>query len=156
MELDSAIRETRKLGFYVRDALVVEQNLARVMVRRMYGDVKRRKSILEYALNVALLHIRESREVPVRERESIVVVPNIERLAKACRQALDETELAAIRTPPYCWRLERDPQRFTVQPLELVDDLLTVRLPSFNQELFVSGEKFPVEEVSEWPPVDGE
>ncbi len=109
MKLDSTLRETRKLGFYVWDALVVEQNLARVMIRRMHRDIERRESILEYALDVALFHIRESREVPVRERESIIVVPNIERLAKACRQALDETELAPIRAPPYSWWLERDP-----------------------------------------------
>src|ERR1700680_1754332 len=126
MKLDSALCQARKLGLDVRHALVVEQNLPRLVVRRVHGDVKRRKPILEDALYVTFLHVGKRREVSVGEREPVVVVPNVEGLPQPGRQPLNEAELAFVGAAPDRWRMERDAERLTVQAFQLVNDLLAV------------------------------
>ena len=108
VELDAALGELRELLDDVRDSRVVEQNLARFPRRRVHGDVERRQPVLEDARDVAILEVGERREVPVREREAVVVVANVERLPEALGQPLDEAELAAISAAADRGRLELD------------------------------------------------
>src|SRR4051794_30717702 len=112
MELNSTLGESRQLINDVRNARVVEQHLSRFPWRRMDRDVERRQAILEDSRDVAVLHVGERREVAVREGQPVVVVANVERLAQAGRQALDEAELAAVGAAPNRRRLELDAKRF--------------------------------------------
>ena len=154
VELNPALGEPRQLLDDVRHARIVEQHLARFPRRRVHRDVERRQPVLEDARDVALLHVRERREVAVGERQPIVVVANVERLAQALRQPLDEAELAAVRAAANRGRLELDAQRLAFRPLDLVDDRFAVGQRGFDDELVVGGQKFPVEEVGELAPVD--
>jgi len=137
VKLDSTGRQARKLGFDVWDALIVEQNLPRLVVRRVDRDVKWRKPIFQDALDVALLHVGKSREISVGEGEPVVVVPDIEGLPQSGRQPFDEAELALVGAASHRRRLERDPEGLAVEALELVDDLFTVGLTGLDHELLV-------------------
>ena len=87
VELNAALGEPRELLDDVRHARVVEQHLARFPRRGVHRDVERRQPVLEDARDVALLEVRQRREVPVGEREPVVVVANVERLAEALAAA---------------------------------------------------------------------
>ena len=99
--------------------------------------------------DVALLHVRERREVSVGERQAVVVVADVEGLPKPFRQTFDEAELAAIRAAPDRRRLELDAERLAFRALDLVDDVLAVGKLRLDEKLVVSGQKLPVEEVGE-------
>src|SRR5258705_4160286 len=111
--------------------------------------VQGREQVLENPRDVALLHVGEGREVPVGERESVVVVAHVERLPEPLRESLDEAELALVGAATDRRRLELDAERLSLRALELVDDLLSVRQPSFDDQLVLGGEKLPVEKVRE-------
>ena len=154
VELDAAVGEPRELLDDVRHARVVEQNLARFPRRRVHRDVERRQPVLEDARDVALLEVGERREVAVGERQPVVVVANVERLAESLRQPLDEAELAAVGAAADGRRLELDAQRLAFGALDLVDDRLAVGQAGLDDQLVVGGEEFPVEEVGELAAVD--
>src|SRR6185369_28210 len=98
----------------VRYARVVEKDLARFPGRGVHRHVEGRQAVFEDPLDVALLHVRERGEVAVGERETVIVVTHVQRLAKALREPLDEAELAAIRAAPNRGRLELDAERFAL------------------------------------------
>jgi hypothetical protein len=156
MELNPARGEPRELRLDIGNARIVEQHLTRFMIRGVNRHVERRQSVLQNPLDVLVLHVGERREVSIREGETIIVVTDIERLAETGWQSFDETELAAVRAAPHGRRLQRETQRLAVQSLELVDDRLAIGLAGLDDELFVGGEKFPVEEISNRPAVDDE
>ena len=70
------------------------------------------------------------------------------------RQPVHEAEVAAVGAAPDPGRLERDAHGFVQRTLDLELDLLAVRLPDVEHELFVGGEEFPVEKVLDLPAVD--
>jgi hypothetical protein len=69
VELNAAGLEPRELLDDVRDARVVEQLLARLVRRGVHAHVQRRQAVLDDPLEVALLEVRERREVAVGERQ---------------------------------------------------------------------------------------
>ena len=85
MELDAPFGEAGQLFYDVRHARIVEEDLSSLPRRRVDGDVKRREPVLENALEVALLEVRQGREVPIGERQTVVVVAHIEILPKTFR-----------------------------------------------------------------------
>src|SRR5688572_12493591 len=127
MELDPALDEAFQLREYVRNARIVQENLAGVPRSRVNRDVQRRESVLEDALEIPLLEVRERGEVAVREREPVIVVADVEGLPEPFRQALDKAELAAIGAAANRGRLEVDPHRFALGALDVVHDLLPIR-----------------------------
>ena len=114
----------RELLDDVRHARVVEQNLAGLPRRGVHRDVQRRQPVLENPRDVALLDVRQRREVAVGEGQTIVVVAHVERLAQALGQPFDEAELAAIGAAANGRRLELHAHRFAFGALDLVDDRL--------------------------------
>ncbi len=156
MELDPARGELLELLENVRHAWIVEQFLARLPRRRVHRDVERREAILEDARDVALLHVRERREVSIRERETVVVVADVQRTAQSLRQALDETELAAVRATADRGRLEFEPHRLVFGTFDVVDHALAVGERGLDLERVLGGEKLPIEEIFERAPVHRE
>ncbi len=124
--------------------------------RRVHRDVERRQPVLEDARDVALLHVRERREVAVGERQPVVVVANVERLAEALRQSLDEAELAAVGAAPNARRLEHDAPRLALRSFDFEDDLLAIGLPRLDRDFIVGGEKLPIEEVGNRAAIDAQ
>src|SRR5947209_6856238 len=107
--------EAAKLRHDIGHSRVVQENSSRLEIRRMHGDVERAEPVLEYALDVFFLDVRERREIPVREGQAIVVVADIEIFSQARRQPLDETELAAVRAAADVRRDELDAKRLSVE-----------------------------------------
>src|ERR1700737_2466807 len=96
MKLYSAFGETRELSLDVRHPRVVEQNLSRLVIRCMYGDVEWRQAVLENPRDVALLHVGKRCKVSVREGQQVIVVPDVEWFSQTSGKPFDETELAAV------------------------------------------------------------
>src|SRR3984957_7302424 len=122
----------------------------------MHGDVERRQAVLEDPPNVALANVGERREVAVRERQAVVVLPQVQWRTKAWRQAFDETELAAIRALPHGRWLEFHSHRVPVPALHFVYPVLAIRLARFDHQLFVGAQELPVEKIGDPAAVDGQ
>ncbi len=120
----------------------------------MHGDVQGRQPVLDDPLEVPRLQIRQSREVSVAERESIVVVPDVEDLPHALRVAVHEAEIAVVGTAPDAGRLECHAQREPLGALYVVLDLLPRWQLRPQHEAVVCGEELPVEKVLEVAIVD--
>src|SRR4029079_2423201 len=74
VKANAAIGEPGELVNNVRNAWIVEQHLSRFPVCGVHGDVERREAILENSGDVLFLRVRQRREIPVGERETVVVV----------------------------------------------------------------------------------
>ena len=83
MELNSAGGEAHQLGLDVGYALVVEQDLARLVIRGVNRDIERREPVFQNPLDVPLFHVRQRRKISIRKRQTIVVVANVERLSQS-------------------------------------------------------------------------
>ena len=97
--------------------------------------------------------VGESGEVTVPEGEPVVVVADIEHLTEPIRQTIHEAEVAAVGTAPYPGWLERNTHRFAQRPFDLEFDLFAVGLPYVKYEIFLGGEKLPVEKVLQDPAI---
>src|SRR2546423_14296403 len=117
------------------------------MVRGVDRHVKRREPVFKDSLDVPLFHIRQCREIPVGERQAVVIIADVERFAQTGGESFDEADLAAVGATAHGWGDQGDAERFAIKPLELVDDLFAIRLARFDHQVFVSGQKLPVEEV---------
>ncbi len=115
----------------------------------MHRDIQRRQAIFEDSFDVALLHIRQRREVPVGERESVVVVAHVKVLAQSSRQSFDEAKLAAVRAAANGGRHELHADCFTFRSLDLVDDLLAAGQTCLEDQLVVRREELPIEEIAQ-------
>src|SRR2546425_11273122 len=80
----------------------------------MHGHVQGRQPILDDALHVPGLQVRERREVAVAEGQPIVVVADVQRRPQAVRVPVDETEVAVVPATPDPRRLERHAHRETL------------------------------------------
>src|SRR5579863_10721598 len=109
--------------------------------------------VFEDALDVAFSDVRERREVAVRERQPIVIVAQIQRLAETWWEAFDKEELATVRALANRWRFQLDAERLAIRPLDLVDHGLPI-LPRLDLERVVRAQEFPVEKIPELTPVD--
>ncbi len=156
VELDPAVDEARELLQDVRDTRVVEQRLARFPRRRVHRDVERREPVLDDAIEVPLLEVRERGEIPVGERETVVVIPDVERLAQPFRKSLDEAELAAVGAAPHGGGLQLHAEALPFGAFDLVDDRLAVGEADRDLEFIVGGQELPVEKIIDVAPVDGE
>ena len=147
MELNAACRQPRQLCDDVWHARVVEQHLARLPGRRVHRHVERREAIFEDAVDVALLHVRQRREVAIRKRQPVIVVADVQVFPQSLRQPLDEAELAPIRASAHGRRHQLDTDRLALRSLDLVEDLFAAWQTGFDDEVVVGRKKLPIEEV---------
>ena len=122
----------------------------------MHRDVERRQPVLDDALDVPGLEIREGCEVAVAEREPVVVVPDVEDVAQAVGQTVHEAEVAAVGAAADAGRLQRHAERLAQRALDLELDLLAAGLAHVQEELLLRRQELPVEEVLQLAPVDRE
>ena len=153
VHLDAARGEPRELLQDVRHARIVEEHLTRFPRRRVHRDVEGRQAILEDPRDVAVLEVRERREIPVGEGEAVVVIAYVERSPQARRQPFDEAELAAVGAAPDRRRLELHPERFPVGSLDVEGDRLAIGESALDRQLVVRRQELPIEEVGELAPV---
>ena len=122
----------------------------------MDRHVERRQPVFDDPLDVVRLEVGERGEVAVAEGEPVVVVPNVEHVAKAVGQAVHEAEVTAVGAAPDPGRLEADADRLAQGSLDVELDLLAVGLAHVQEELLLGGEELPVEEVFQLPSIDRE
>ncbi len=93
------------------------------------------------------LEVGQRRKVAIAEGEPVVVIPDVEDIAKAIGQSVDKAEVAAIGTASNPGRLEGDPHGLSQRPLDLELDLLATRLTNMKRERLLGGKELPVEKV---------
>jgi len=76
-------------------------------------------------------------------------------MARLLAGEVDPAVAAAVGTAANGRWLQRDTQLVALRTDDLVDDVFAVGLTRFDDELFVGGEKLPVQEVTEIASVDG-
>ena len=154
VELDAVLRERAELLDHVGGERIPQQPAADHRIGGVHRDVERRQPVRDDPLDVVRLEIGERREIAVAEREPVVVVADVQRLAKAGRIPLDEAEVAAVGAAADAGRLEREPHRLVQRPLDVELDLLAVGLADVEQKLLVGGEELPVQEILQLAAVD--
>ena len=92
-----AVVEQRPQPAQARGAPPVAQHVGpHVGIGGVDADVQRRQPLGDDSLEVGLGEAGERREVPVEERQPVVVVLQVERSPQARRQLVDEAELAVV------------------------------------------------------------
>ena len=153
VELDAMVGEVSELRQDLGRGGIPEQVAAHRGIGGVDRHVERREPELDDPLDVLRLEIGERGEVAVAEREPVVVVPDVQHVAQPVGQAVDEAEVATVGAATDAGRLERDAQWLTQRALDLVLDLLAVRLADLEEKLLFGREELPVEEVLELPAV---
>ena len=118
---DVVIEQGAKPAEAHRAARVLQHVAADVGVGGMDADVQRRQPLGHDPFQVGLGEPGEGREVPVQERQPVVVVLEVQRSPHSLRQLVDEAELAVVvaRADPVEHRArDLDPER---RALRLVD-----------------------------------
>ena len=105
----------------------------------MYRHVEGREPVFDDALLVTRLEIGERGEVAVLKGEPVVVVADVENLAQALRQPVDEAEITAIGAAADSWWLDRDAERLGQRALDLEFDLTAVGAANLERELLLGG-----------------
>ena len=122
----------------------------------MHRHVERREAILEDARDVALLHIRQGREVAVGERQPVIVVANVKPLPEPLGEPFDDAELAPVGAPSDRGRLKLDTHRLAAFALDVVLDFRPIGQPRRHDERLIGRQELPIEEVFQRPFIDGE
>ena len=129
VKLDAALGQPRELIHDIRDARVVEKNLPRFPRCGVHRNVQRRQAVLEDARDVLLFYVRQRREIAVSERQSVVVVADVETFPKTFRQSFDEAELTPIGAAADGGRRQFHAHRFPALTLDVVLDLRAIGQP---------------------------
>lgn len=102
--------------------------------------MKRRDALGDYSLKIEFSESSECREVSVKERQSVIVVLQIQRLPQIRRQLIDEAELAVIVTSPdlieKC-RMDFSPEGLAILLFHINDDLESSTIDVEAQFTFV-------------------
>src|SRR6185503_314186 len=136
---------------------LAEQGVAQVGIGGVHRDVQRREALRLDALELGLLQIGQGDVVAVQERETEVVVLDVEALAQSLRQLVDEAEDALVGAGRDLGRLrglELEAERGAA-PLE--PRPVRPALPLHRElESLLAGVEVEVDDVAERSPVDGE
>ena len=140
----------------VRRTRVPEEEATHHRIGAVDRHVERREPVLDDPLDVPRLQVGEGREVAVLEREAVIVVADVQRLAQTLGETVHEAEIAAVGAAADARPLEGDPHRHLEGALEVEFDLLAIRLADVEQEFLLGGEELPVEKIVEGTPIDGD
>ena len=153
---DTVAGEEAELLENVRRARVPEQEATHHRIGAVHRYVQRREPVLDDSLDVPRLQVGEGREVAVLERETVVIVADVQGLAQSLGEAVHEAEIAAVGTAADARPLKGNAHWYFEGALQVEFDLLSVRLADVEQEFLLGGEEFPVEKVVEGAPIDGD
>ena len=98
VHIDARVEQRREPAEAGRAPPVTEQPRADVGVGSVDADVERAQLLRHHPLEIGFGEAREGREVPVEEREAVVVVLQGEALPHARRELVDEAERAVVVT----------------------------------------------------------
>src|SRR5580765_3861367 len=98
MKLDAVSGEVSHLTEHVVGTLAAEEITAHFGISRVNRDVLGRQPLLNYAIKFHLGDGRHSRVVTVKKRQTSIFVFEEQRLARAFRILVAETEDAVVRT----------------------------------------------------------
>ncbi len=96
MDLDAGVEQQLQPAQARRAAPVAQQARAHVGVGGVNAHVQRTEPLADHALEVGLREPGERGEVPVEERQPVVVVLQVEALAHPLGQLMDEAERAVV------------------------------------------------------------
>ena len=96
VHLDAGVEQRREPAEAGGAAPVAQQARAQGGVGGVDADVERAEVLRHHALEVGLGEPGERREVPVEEREAVVVVLQVQALPHALRELVDEAERAVV------------------------------------------------------------
>jgi hypothetical protein len=120
------------------------------------ADVERAEPLGQDPFEVGLGEPGEGGEVPVQERQPVVVVLEVEAAAQARRQLIDEAELAVVVAgahPVEQGRVHLDAQRLA-RPLGDLDERLEPTPAHLDVELGLVDQRTPFEQVARHLSVD--
>ena len=100
VDLDAGIEQRAEPPQARGAAAVAEEARPQVGVGRVDAHVQRAEPLGHHPLEVGLGEARERREVPVEERQPVVVVLHVQAPAHALRQLVDEAERAVVVARP--------------------------------------------------------
>jgi hypothetical protein len=133
---------------------ILHEPHAHVGIGCVHRDVEGREPLVEDPLEVGVGEVREGDEVPVHEREDVVVILDEELAAHALRVLVDEAEdavvVAALRLP----RLELRPERDAVLADALDHPLHAVHAADQDLQLLLGDLRPEVDLVMELHAVD--
>ena len=78
----------------------------------MHGNIERRQPLIDNALQLGLIDIRQRQVVPEEEREPVVLILDMQRRANARGILMDETEHAVVLARQRLDGLELQPEGF--------------------------------------------
>ncbi len=84
----------------------------------MNGDIQRREALLDNSAAIAIGQIRKRNEIPVRERQSVIIVLNIQRLPQTGRLLVYKAKDAIVGAPANTVFPESQSQRHRVVEVE--------------------------------------
>jgi hypothetical protein len=122
------------------------------------AHVERGQLLGHHALEVGLGEAGEGREVPVEERQPIVVVLEVEAAAQPRRELVDEAELAVVVArahPVEQRRVDLDPERLAGPLLDL-DQRVEPAAPQLEGQGRLVDEHPPLDQVARDRAVDRE
>ena len=125
-------------------------------VRRVHRDVERREPLVDDALEFRLGEIREGDEVPVDEREDVVVVLDQELAPHSLGVLVDEAEDAVVVAALGLARLEFRPEGNPVLPPSLDLPLRALRVQDAHAEDLLGRLRGEIDLVVQEDVVDGQ
>ena len=154
VELDPALPERAKLGDNFGGVGIPQQPAAYGRVGGVHRDVQGRQPILDDALDVPRLQVREGGEIAVSERQTVVVVADVEGCPHLLGVPVHEAKVTMIGAAADARGFERNPHRHTLGALDVVLDFLPSRRLHVQHEVVIGGEELPIQEVLERAAVD--